>query len=327
MKKFKNILLVSPLDKHILEQANRLLDTHQAKLTLLSVAPVLELETIKTKSGRSVDLQTLMENDLQAELDEMAEPFQKAGKRIQTTIVSGEQASVKIIEQVITKKHDLVMMMADGVTSTREQLFGTLSMRLIRKCPCAVWVVKPTRRRKFRDVFAAVDPDPENRTRDGLNAEVLRRAKTIAQDSGARLHVVHAWSTLGGDVTRSRRWMPKSEIRHYVEQVADAHRRKLNHLLKQQDVEDAVVHMLHGRPGSVISEVVENHKADLLVMGTVCRAGIPGFFIGNTAESILNEVNSAVLTVKPKGFVSPITPITPITDVPVQSNHGSLVAS
>ena len=44
----------------------------------------------------------------------------------------------------------------------------------------------------------------------------------------------------------------------------------------------------------------------LLVMGTLCRTGIPGFFIGNTAETILNQVDCSVLTVKPKGFVSPV---------------------
>lgn len=42
-------------------------------------------------------------------------------------------------------------------------------------------------------------------------------------------------------------------------------------------------------------------------MGTVCRTGLSGFFIGNTAEKILDEVHCSVLTVKPDGFQSPIT--------------------
>jgi len=41
-------------------------------------------------------------------------------------------------------------------------------------------------------------------------------------------------------------------------------------------------------------------------MGTVCRTGIPGYFIGNTAESILSEVSCSVLTLKPEGFISPV---------------------
>jgi len=41
-------------------------------------------------------------------------------------------------------------------------------------------------------------------------------------------------------------------------------------------------------------------------MGTVGRVGIPGFFIGNTAEEILKRVECSVLAIKPAGFVSPV---------------------
>lgn len=41
-------------------------------------------------------------------------------------------------------------------------------------------------------------------------------------------------------------------------------------------------------------------------MGTVSRTGLPGIFIGNTAETVLQQVDSAVLTVKPPGFVTPV---------------------
>ncbi len=47
-------------------------------------------------------------------------------------------------------------------------------------------------------------------------------------------------------------------------------------------------------------------EIDLVVMGTICRTGVPGFFVGNTAESILQQVECSVLTVKPDGFVTPV---------------------
>jgi nucleotide-binding universal stress UspA family protein len=46
---------------------------------------------------------------------------------------------------------------------------------------------------------------------------------------------------------------------------------------------------------------------DLLVMGSVCRTGIAGFLIGNTAEEVINQVDCSVLTLKPKGFITPVT--------------------
>jgi len=41
-------------------------------------------------------------------------------------------------------------------------------------------------------------------------------------------------------------------------------------------------------------------------MGTVARTGVPGFITGNTAESILNQLECSVLAIKPAGFVTPI---------------------
>jgi nucleotide-binding universal stress UspA family protein len=42
-------------------------------------------------------------------------------------------------------------------------------------------------------------------------------------------------------------------------------------------------------------------------MGTVCHTGVAGLIIGNTAEKVLNKVDCSVLTVKPEGFVTPVT--------------------
>jgi nucleotide-binding universal stress UspA family protein len=42
-------------------------------------------------------------------------------------------------------------------------------------------------------------------------------------------------------------------------------------------------------------------------MGTVARTSIPGFFIGNTAEAILEQIDCSVLAVKPDGFETPVS--------------------
>lgn len=54
-------------------------------------------------------------------------------------------------------------------------------------------------------------------------------------------------------------------------------------------------------------QLIKDLGAELVVMGTVGRTGIPGFIIGNTAETILNQIECSVLAVKPAGFVTPVT--------------------
>ncbi len=65
---------------------------------------------------------------------------------------------------------------------------------------------------------------------------------------------------------------------------------------------------MKGAPGDKIPELAQQLNVDLVVMGTVSRTGIEGFFIGNTAEKILHNVDCSVLTVKPETFKCPINP-------------------
>jgi universal stress protein E len=66
------------------------------------------------------------------------------------------------------------------------------------------------------------------------------------------------------------------------------------------------VHLLEGEAGILIPKLAEEQQIDLIVMGTVARTGIEGYFIGNTAETVLNHASCSVLSVKPDGFVSPV---------------------
>jgi universal stress protein E len=66
------------------------------------------------------------------------------------------------------------------------------------------------------------------------------------------------------------------------------------------------VHLLKGDPGALIVDLARKKRIELVVMGTVCRTGLAGFFIGNTAEKVLQEVDCSVLAVKPDGFVTPV---------------------
>jgi universal stress protein E len=74
----------------------------------------------------------------------------------------------------------------------------------------------------------------------------------------------------------------------------------INHLRPQK-------HLVKGRASKEIPILARKIEADLVVMGTVARTGIPGFIMGNTAETILNQIECSVLAIKPAGFITPVT--------------------
>ncbi len=69
----------------------------------------------------------------------------------------------------------------------------------------------------------------------------------------------------------------------------------------------AKVHFLIEPPDFAIMNYIEQHDIDLLVMGTVGRAGISGFITGNTAERLLPRIPCSLLAVKPPDFKSPVS--------------------
>ena len=82
--------------------------------------------------------------------------------------------------------------------------------------------------------------------------------------------------------------------------------RALAELLTASGVPDAPwqIRLAKGPPAQVVSGVVQRHRINLLVMGTVARAGVGGMLIGNTAEQVLDEVRCSAMAVKPPGFAS-----------------------
>ena len=71
--------------------------------------------------------------------------------------------------------------------------------------------------------------------------------------------------------------------------------------------EVANIHLREGMSEAVIKQAITELNVDVHVMGLVARSGIPGLLIGNKAEKLLSTINCTVLTIKPDGFVSPVT--------------------
>ncbi len=69
---------------------------------------------------------------------------------------------------------------------------------------------------------------------------------------------------------------------------------------------EAELHVGLTSPSNAILACVDRLKPDLVVMGTISRAGLAGLAVGNTAERMLGHLRCSLLTVKPADFVCPV---------------------
>lgn len=323
MKRFKHILcMVEPGDasKPAIERAVSLAENNQANLTVASVIERITAGIGLPDGGPiSTELQAAMANEHEQKLQPLLEPYRKRID-IQTRILKGVPF-LEIIREVLRNGHDLVIKSPE-TQDWLGRIFGSNDMHLLRKCPCPVWLIKTEAPQTYRSILAAVDVDdgysaPELKTRHVLSRKILEMAGSLALSEFSELHIVHVWDAVGESTMRGAFVRtPEKQVLAYVEQLRRQHAQALDSLLDEvkgklgQDALDYLkpkVHLVRGWARKEIPLLAKQFNADLVVMGTVARTGIPGFIMGNTAETILNQIECSVLAIKPPGFVSPVT--------------------
>ncbi len=302
MKRFKNILVVY---KHIigdsdtLSQATALAKRNKARVTLVDTFeyPAHNTDAVAERKKH---------------LNHLAASIEKEGVSVDTILLEGVPF-LEIIRQVLRGKHDLVMITAEGRGVVREFFFGNTAMRLLRKCPCAIWVVNPRGHNNYTRVMAALDPRPDDGEAEKLNIEIMDLATSQARLNNSELHLVHAWEVTGHDLDTLNSepgvLEPGGTHQEILHRHETLHRKNIERYLGRYDLTgiDLHIHLPQGDPGALIPRIADEQQIDLIVMGTVVRTGISGFFIGNTAECIVRLVNCAVMAVKPEGFITPVT--------------------
>jgi nucleotide-binding universal stress UspA family protein len=169
-----------------------------------------------------------------------------------------------------------------------------------------VWVVKADARSRG-SILAAVDPNLEDPANDTLSRAVLELASSLARSRNIELEVVHAYWLSSESMLRGPRFNMASEaVDAIIERMRRSAAEAVQKLLELVDLTDVVyrVKIERGRPFQVISE--HSKRSEVVVLGTLSRAGIAGVLIGNTAEKVLRQVDCSVLAVKPESFVSPV---------------------
>lgn len=297
IKRFRNILLFAGLDNgpvpsRILERALSLARTNKAKLTLIDVVREPEMFRGILPPGTLARVR----RDRRRSLTRLAAVAQEQGLETETELAVGKPY-LEIVRRVHRSQHDLVMTDGGHATGAGGEIDST-TLHLMRKCPCATWVVRPHALTHYTRVLAAIDLHATDPEKDSLNRKIMERAISIAKLERCDVHVVHVWELRGmpagssGEVWKRWEETARSEIK-----------RRLDEFLAEYELgPDSRLHIVAGRPAAAISELASEDESTLLVMGTVCRVGVRGFFIGNTAEEVLGRVDCSLLTVKPDGL-------------------------
>ena len=324
MQRFENILCIideQQDSKAAVLQSLEIANDHQARITFASVLKVPRSwhlafgskEEFNSKLGEASEIRKTVIRSWLSEIEPDSD--------YEIDIYSGV-GFIEIIRSVKRNHFDLVVKCAEN-PDWLGRIFGSDDMHLMRKCPAAVLMLKPGQQGPIRNILATVDVNEdvrdsdEERVQEHINKKVLQYSASLCVSELTRLHIGSVWEAYGEDFERYSVFShaPEGLVDLYVDRSRQDCEDKLNQLMSDLEAiigEDAVKfinpepHIAKGHPSKEIPAMAEKYRIDLVVMGTVGRVGLPGLFIGNTAESILEQVRCSVLTIKPDGFETPV---------------------
>jgi nucleotide-binding universal stress UspA family protein len=313
MGKFKKALLIVDNDfttnDIVFTQALAMTAFTDAQLDIICVLPDLSPLHYSTSNEAIEQIKRSVIDAAVARINASMESMSNKPK-CSVSVVTGK-LYIEAIKAVIKDDYDLLIKQAEN-PSWLQSLFGSDDVNLLRKCPCALWLVNEEAKYPFKDVVAAIDFSDDDEEQE-LGFRIARQAASFSFPHKAQVHILNAYDASVSGYASYWSNNPRKFEKTFLSEEARRRQFSSNYLVQQLKEEDVDLglqieqHVVEGHPITVIPEKIKELDASLVVMGTIGRSGIKGMLIGNTAESILQQLSCSVLALKPSNFVCPIT--------------------
>ncbi|MGH8353648.1 MAG: universal stress protein [Pseudomonas sp.] len=168
--------------------------------------------------------------------------------------------------------------------------------KLLRYCPSPVLIVKTAMPWTGGTILTAVDVGNDDIEHRVLHAGIVSHGYDIAQLAGATLHMMsaHPYPMLGSH----------DPVFQRKENLQDFYREQCKTLQSEFKISDECLHIEEGSADLLIPQIAYRLNAALTVIGNVARTGLSAALIGNTAEMILDTLDSDVLVLKPDDIIT-----------------------
>jgi universal stress protein E len=182
-------------------------------------------------------------------------------------------------------------------------LLAYTDWELLRLCPMPVLLVKNRKLYHRPRVLAAIDPSHAFAKPGNLDRQILRAGAQLVHALHGELHALHVFLP-GMPIVPAMPDGPLLDVAAGHEALEREARRKVERTVDGFDVKRSHCHLVDGRANEEIPRAAKRERCAIVAMGVVSRSGLKRFFIGNTAEFVMDAVASDILVVKPADFDS-----------------------
>ncbi len=203
-----------------------------------------------------------------------------------------------VLARVAATRPDLVVKHSVFHNRLERTFFTGSDWHLIRECPAPLLLVKEPGRLVGGRVLVCVDPMHTHDKPAALDNQLLRRGAALAHRLHGEVHALHVFSVPApvgviGDAYIASAAMPPVE-----DSIAEA-RKAFATLAAAHGLPAERVQFTVGLPARDIVAQARGVDAGLVVMGAVSRRRLERWFVGSTAESVLDRLPCNVWIEKP----------------------------
>jgi universal stress protein E len=194
-----------------------------------------------------------------------------------------------VLARVAATRPDLVVKHSVHHNRLERTLFTGSDWHLIRDCPVPLLLVKDPARLESARILVCVDPMHAHDKPATLDHQLLGTAALLAGPLGAEVHALHVFSiptpvTVIGDAYIAAAAVPPTDAT--VENATAA----LRELAARHALPPGRTRLRVGRPAREILEEAADIEAGIVMMGAVSRGRLDRWFVGSTAEAVLDRL-------------------------------------
>lgn len=270
----------SPASLHALRESFKFATNEKSWVTVTCVTPAYEGDLGSTAFG---NVQHAMKQPCEKALAEAAALAQEARVLIKTVPEEGVPYE-RIIDLAEAENCDFIVMGRRGVSSTRRALVGSVSARVIGYSQRDVLLIPLQATVHWRTIAVATDGSRYSRA-------AVEKAIEFADAYGGRLAIVSAVNIPAefyGEAPLAVDEMI-NEARRYVEAAREQAR--------AAEV-SAEAFVREGPAHEVITTLAEEHKADIIVLGSHGKTGLKRLLMGSVTEKVIGHAACQVLVVR-----------------------------
>ena len=250
-----------------------------------------------------------LERDLRQQalrrLERIAESIRQRQRGLKVTVAAEWDAPAydAIVRRARKIKADLIVAAAHSGSHILPSLMRLTDWELVRLSPVPLLLVKSTKPYRRPPILVAVDPAHTFSKPMRLDQVVVKTGSALSRSLRGTLHAVHAYAQIpGGAIPPGA--LPVTD--YGLQQVKKGEKRaaeaRLQRALKGTAITTSRRYVVPRHPVDAILQAARKSRSAIVVMGAISRSGLKRLLIGNTAESILDELRCDVLIVKPSHF-------------------------